>query len=75
MLSDIPEDCPSLAALVVSDLNIRDVTAAKKVRSYSLINQALNDGAEVSNYFSEYLAAKPEEEQWINDHFLNDSYQ
>ena len=70
MESNIPEDCPSLVELVVSDLNTRDVIDAQTIRSYWLVKQALADESGVTDYFSEYLAAKPTEEQWTADHSL-----
>ena len=71
MESNIPEDCPSLAELVVSDLKARDLIDAQNVRSYWLVKQAFADESGVTNYFSDYLAAKPSEEQWTADHSLN----
>lgn len=69
--TNIPEGCPSLAELVVSNLRTRILIDAKKIRTQWFIKQALADESGVPNYFSDYLAAKPSEEQWIADHSLS----
>ena len=65
----IPEVCPHLAELVVSKLT-SDLKHAQRIRSYWLVNQAFADGSGVTTYFSDYIAAKPSEEQWTADHSL-----
>ena len=62
MPSHIPEDCTSLAELVVKDLNCRDLPNAEFVRTRWLLKQG---------YFVDAGAAKPSEEQWIADHSLD----
>ena len=62
MPSHIPEDCTSLAELVVKDLNCRDLPDAKFVITLWLFKQG---------YFVDAHAAQPSEEQWIADHSLD----